>query len=129
MNTPKTTLVAGAPWPHTDWPMVQDAEPESKRPAPEPAPIPTAKPEKKHYTPKAIKPEVKAALRNYLTVNPGQNITAIRKGLGWGLSKTERVLTEIRTEVGNGHFLKSCVTGHCAAKEAQPMQAAWPKPY
>lgn len=30
MNAPKTTLVAGAPWPHTYWPMVQDAEPASK---------------------------------------------------------------------------------------------------
>ena len=107
MNAPKTTLVAGAPWPHTDWPMVQDAEPASTRPEPEPVPIPPAKPEKKHYTPKAIKPEVKAALRNYLTVNPGQKITAISNGLGWSLSHTEKVLTEIRTEVGNGHFLKA----------------------
>ena len=112
MNThqtaPQTTLAPGAPWPRNmDWPMVQDAEPASKRPAPEPAPIPPVKPEKKHYTPKAIKPEVKAALRNYLTANPGQKITAISKGLGWSLSHTEKVLTEIRTEVGNGHFLKS----------------------
>lgn len=108
MSAIKTTLAAGAPWPrNTDWPMVQDAEPASTRPEPEPAPITPAKPEKKHYTPKAIKPEAKAALRNYLTVNPGQKITAICKGLGWSLSKTEMVLTEIRTEVGNGHFLKS----------------------
>lgn len=106
MSAIKTTLAAGAPWPRNiDWPMVQDAEPASTRP--EPAPITPAKPEKKHYTPKAIKPEVKAALRNYLTVNPGQKITAICKGLGWSLSHTEKVLTEIRTEVGNGHFLKS----------------------
>ncbi len=75
---------------------------------------------------KASRSEAKAALRNYLTVNPGEKIMAISKGLGWSLSHTEKVLTEIRTEVVNGHVLKAGLIGF---KEAEPVQASWPKPY
>lgn len=65
-------------------------------------------------------------LRKYLRANPGQKITAISKGLGWSLSHTKKVLTEIRSEVVNGHVLKAGLIGF---KEAEPPQAAWPKPY
>jgi hypothetical protein len=99
--TPQTTLVPGAPWPHTiNWPMVQDAEPESKRPVAPP-------PEKRHYRPKAISNETLAKLRNHLAANPGQRITAIRTALGWSQTKTESAMKEIRSEVMNGHVLKA----------------------
>jgi hypothetical protein len=57
--------------------------------------------------PRSSTPEIQKALRNYLANNPGHNITHIHKALGWSISKTERVMTELREEIGNGHFLKA----------------------
>jgi hypothetical protein len=103
MTAFKTVLAQGAPWLHTSVPVTEHTNV-----------INLAKPvsarlgmQYRTREKRPVKPEIQERLRQYLRENPGHNITYIHKALGWSLSKTERVMTEIRAEIGNGHFLKS----------------------
>jgi hypothetical protein len=89
----QTTLAQGAPWPaHTYTP---NASRIGMRYAPR----------KDKGTVKPIKVKDKVILLQYIAKNPGQSMLKIRTNMAWSRPKIERVMTEIRAEVGKGYFL------------------------
>lgn len=89
----QTTLAQGAPW------LTPTYTPNASRIGMRYAP------RKDKGTVKPIKVKDKEILRQYIAKNPGQSILKIRTNLAWSLPKIERVMTEIRAEVGKGYFL------------------------
>ena len=105
----QTTLVPGAPWPESFPPSKSETLVPGMR-LPNSSRIgmiykkrvrPTKQP------PRLPKDEVYSILRKHISGKPGQSMSKIRADLGWSQSKTERCLTALRNELGNGYFLKS----------------------
>jgi hypothetical protein len=100
----QTTLAQGAPWPKSYLKPVIQTRTNSSRIG-----MIYKKREKPTIQPPraTVNTQVLQQLRQHIESNPGQSMTKIRTSMHWNQSKTERYITELRSELGNGYFLKS----------------------